>query len=73
MVNTAVLKKGKYKWSGIYNGEVIQFTMKSNEFKTLVQTGQIVFKNGSSINCHLLTHKKSMLKEKLESQGTRSY
>lgn len=53
-----VLKKGKYKWSGIYNGEVIQFTMKSNEFKTLVQTGQIVFKNGSSINCHLLTHKK---------------
>lgn len=53
-----VLKKGKYKWAGIYNGEVIQFTMKSNEFKTLVQTGQVLFKNGSSINCHLLTHKK---------------
>lgn len=53
-----VLKKGKYKWSGIYHGEVIQFTMKSNEFKTLVQTGQVIFKNGSSINCHLLTHKK---------------
>lgn len=32
--------------------------MKSNEFKTLVQTGQVLFKNGSSINCHLLTHKK---------------
>lgn len=53
-----VLKKGKYKWSGIYNGEVIQFTMKSKEFKFLVQTGQVIFKNGSSINCHLLTHKK---------------
>lgn len=53
-----VLKKGKYKWSGIYNGEVIQFTMKSNEFKSLVQTGKVIFKNGSSINCHLLTHKK---------------
>lgn len=53
-----VLKKGKYKWSGIYNGVVIQFTMKSNEFKTLVQTGQVIFKNGSSINCHLLTYKK---------------
>lgn len=53
-----VLKKGKYKWSGIYNGEVIQFTMKSNEFKFLVQTGQVFFKNGSTINCHLLTHKK---------------
>ena len=26
--------------------------------KTLVQTGQVLFKNGSSINCHLLTHKK---------------
>lgn len=53
-----VLKKGKYKWAGIYNGEVIQFTMKSNEFKTLVQTGQVLFKNGSSINCHLLIHKR---------------
>lgn len=53
-----VLKKGKYKWSGIYHDEVIQFTMKSNEFKTLVQTGQILFKNGSSINCHLITRKK---------------
>lgn len=52
-----VLKKGRYKWSGIYNGEVIQFTMKSNEFKTLVQTGRVLFKNGSSINCHLITHK----------------
>lgn len=53
-----VLKKGKYKWTGIYNGEVISFTMKSNEFKTLVQTGKVLFKNGSSINCHLITHKK---------------
>ncbi len=53
-----VLKKGKYKWSGIYNGDAITFKMKSNEFKTLVQTGQIQFKNGSSIDCHLVTNKK---------------
>jgi hypothetical protein len=53
-----VLKKGKYMWVGIYNGIVIQFKMKSNEFKTLVQTGQIPFKNGSSIQCHLMTNKK---------------
>lgn len=46
-----VLKKGKYKWRGIYNGEVRSFKMKSNEFKTLVQTGKIEFKNGSSIKC----------------------
>lgn len=53
-----VLKKGKYMWVGIYNGNVIQFKMKSNEFKTLVQTGQVPFKNGSSIQCHLVTKKK---------------
>lgn len=53
-----VLKKGKYKWTGIYNGEVIIFSMKSNEFKTLVQTGKIQFKNGSAINCHLIINKK---------------
>jgi len=53
-----VLKKGKYKWVGIFNGEVIQFNMKSNEFKTLVQKGEIEFKNGTSINCTLITFKK---------------
>lgn len=48
-----VLKKGDFKWRGIYNGEAVSFTMKSNEFKTLIQTGKIEFKNGSSINCYL--------------------
>jgi hypothetical protein len=48
-----VLKKGNYKWRGIYNDEVVNFNMKSTEFKTLVQTGKIEFKNGSSINCVL--------------------
>ena len=54
-----VLKKGKYnKWMGIYNGDVIPFSMKSKEFKSLVQTGKVQFKNGSSINCHLMINKK---------------
>jgi hypothetical protein len=53
-----VLKKGDYKWRGIYNGETVSFTMKSNEFKALVQTGKIEFKNGSSINCLLKIDKK---------------
>ncbi|PQJ12916.1 hypothetical protein CJD36_003990 [Flavipsychrobacter stenotrophus] len=48
-----VLKKGNYKWRGIYNGEVHSFNMKSNEFKSLVQTRQIEFKNGSAIKCAL--------------------
>lgn len=53
-----VLKKGNYMWLGIYNGSVIQFKMKSTEFKSLVQIGEIPFKNGSSIQCHLVTNKK---------------
>ena len=53
-----ILKKGKYKWLGIFNDEVITFGMKSNEFKTMVQTGQIEFKNGFSIDCLLQINKK---------------
>lgn len=53
-----VLKKGKYKWTGFYKGEPISFYMKSNEFKTLVQTGKVEFKNGSSINCFLNIRKR---------------
>lgn len=53
-----VLKKGKYKWSGYYNGEPIFFNMKSNEFKTLVQNGYVEFKNGFTINCAITIKKK---------------
>lgn len=53
-----VLKKGKYKWIGYYNGEIVSFYMKSNEFKTLVQNGEVEFKNGSSIDCSLEIRKK---------------
>lgn len=53
-----VLKKGKYRWTGILNGEVIQFKMSSVEFKTLVQSGKIVFKNGFTIDCELAIHRK---------------
>jgi hypothetical protein len=53
-----ILKKGNYKWRGIYKNKVLFFNMKSNEFKTLVQTGKIEFKNGSSINCVLQIKRK---------------
>lgn len=53
-----VLKRGKYQWMGIYKGEVIAFSMKSDEFKALVLSGSISFNNGSSIQCHLMTKKK---------------
>lgn len=53
-----VLKKGNYKWIGYYEGQAVPFNMKSNEFKTLVQNGEIEFKNGSSINCYLEIRRK---------------
>ncbi|WP_426491673.1 hypothetical protein [Hymenobacter sp. 102] len=53
-----VLKKGNYKWMGVYKGAPISFSMKSNEFKNLVQTGAIQFKNGTSINCLLTINRK---------------
>lgn len=53
-----ILKKGNYKWRGIYKDKVLFFNMKSNEFKTLVQTGKIEFKNGSTINCVLEINRK---------------
>lgn len=53
-----VLKKGNYKWRGIYNDKIELFNMKSIEFKTLVQSGDIEFKNGSAIKCLLQIEKR---------------
>ncbi len=48
-----VLKNGNYSWKGIYNGQILDFGMKSAEFKSLVQLGDVEFKNGTCINCIL--------------------
>lgn len=53
-----VLKKGHYKWMGIYNEETINFNMQSTEFKNLVQSREVEFKNGTSINCILRKRQK---------------
>ncbi len=58
-----VLKKGNYKWRGIYNGTSSLFGMKSNEFKAMVQSGTVEFKNGTSIKCLL------EVKRKINSEG----
>jgi hypothetical protein len=58
-----VLKKGTYKWKGIYNSIPIEFKMQSDEFKTLIQNGEIEFKNGFSINCAL------MIRRKIDNEG----
>jgi hypothetical protein len=62
-----VLKKGTYKWRGIYNGEPIEFSMLSNEFKTKIQDGIIEFKNGFSINSALT------IKRKIDNEGNVKY
>ncbi|MCD2425993.1 hypothetical protein LQ567_24630 [Niabella pedocola] len=53
-----VLKKSSYKWTGMYQGRPRSFSMQSKEFKKLVQSGKVQFKNGTSINCQLTIHKK---------------
>lgn len=53
-----VLKKGKYKWRGIYNSESIDFYMKDSVFKSSVFNQQVAFKNGVSLQCVLEISKK---------------
>ncbi len=48
-----VLKKGKYQWRGIYQGDVISFSMGSAQFKQMVQSGEVEFKNGFTMRCLL--------------------
>ncbi len=53
-----VLMKGKHKWRGIYKDESISFVMKSDDFMTMVQSGKVEFKSGSTISCTLQIDKK---------------
>lgn len=53
-----VLTKGNHKWRGVYQGAMISFAMKSDDFMTLVQSGKVEFKSGSSISCTLQIEKK---------------
>ncbi|ELD5381774.1 hypothetical protein QQC38_001640, partial [Campylobacter jejuni] len=48
-----VLKEGKYKWRGIYNGEKIDFSMGDSGFKNAVIRQEYNFINGTTINCQL--------------------
>ena len=53
-----VLIKGRHKWKGVFNDSHISFSMKSDEFMAMVQTGKVEFKSGSTINCTLEIEKK---------------
>ncbi len=50
-----VLKKGKYKWRGIYNklAQPIEFSMNDKEFKEDIIQDRISFKTGTFIDCVL--------------------
>jgi hypothetical protein len=53
-----VLKNEKYNWKGVYNGEVIPFSMRDKEFKYHVINSDIQFKNGTCIDCILEVSRK---------------
>ncbi len=57
-VVSPVLKKGKYKWRGIYKGSPIDFYMKDSEFKNSIFHQQVSFTNGVSLECVLVISKK---------------
>lgn len=48
-----VLKKGKYKWKGIYNGVPLDFYMKDKDFKQSIFNQEVLFANGISLQCVL--------------------
>jgi hypothetical protein len=53
-----VLVKGRHKWKGMYNNAAISFIMKSDDFMSMVQSGKVEFKSGSTITCTLEIEKK---------------
>ncbi|SHE63545.1 hypothetical protein [Vibrio gazogenes] len=53
-----VLKAGKHKWKGVYQGESISFSMNDKDFKNDVLTEKISFTHGASIKCVLHIHRK---------------
>jgi hypothetical protein len=48
-----VLKGGRIKWRGIYDGRPIDFHMRDDDFRRAVESREIVFKAGYTIECVL--------------------
>ncbi|MCX7207631.1 MAG: hypothetical protein NT086_16960 [Proteobacteria bacterium] len=53
-----VLKEGTHKWRGVYEGELINFSMIDSEFKMSVLREEVSFRHGSYINCVLQVFRK---------------
>ena len=57
-VISPVLKKGNYKWKGLYGGVSIDFYMKDKDFKESIFLKQVSFTNGISLKCVLEASRK---------------
>jgi hypothetical protein len=53
IVKPVLMKNNESKWAGYYKDEPINFSLKSSEFKTKVQIGDIDFHTGIAIQCRL--------------------
>ncbi|MCA8829854.1 hypothetical protein [Hymenobacter pini] len=53
-----ILIEGRYKWRGIYKGEIFNFDMNDNKFKNSVFSKKIEFTNGTTIRCVLSQSRK---------------
>lgn len=53
-----VLVKGRHKWRGAFQDKELSFIMKSDDFMSMVQSGKVEFKSGSTISCTLEIERK---------------
>lgn len=53
-----VLREGNYKWKGIYDGQLISFTMQDNAFQYLVLREEVTFQHGTFLECVLNIQRK---------------
>jgi hypothetical protein len=53
-----VLKEGKFKWKGLYEGQLISFSMADADFRAAVLGERVTFQHGTAIECVLRIGKK---------------
>jgi len=57
-VISPAIKRGKFRWKGFYNNEIITFLMDDSQFKTQVLNGDIHFSNKFSIEVEMTQNRK---------------
>lgn len=57
-VVSPVLREGNYKWKGIYQKQLIGFSMHDVDFKGQVTREEVTFQHGTFLECVLNTHRK---------------